>query len=289
MEKSAIKSNSSYAGSCIIIATKHAKSEAIIKPFWDILGASIMEYVIDTDILGTFTGEVERQGTALECAKRKCELSLEMLGSKAEYFLASEGSFGPHPLMPFIPCDHEVLYFIDKRKDFHLHLSLLSEKTNYQMQEVESLEELQLFASKAQFPSHALILRPINVNNQLIFKGLDTPASLENAFKESKKLSNKIWVETDMRAHMNPTRMSVIAELARDLATRLKENCPSCYNPGWRKIGLEKGLRCENCGLETQMAKHEIFGCVKCEYEEVKERADCIKYADPGQCQYCNP
>jgi hypothetical protein len=289
MGKSAIKPKSSYCGSRFIIATKHAKAQAIVKSFWDILGATVIEYVVDTDRLGTFTGEVERQGAALECAKRKCELSIEMLGDRAEYLLASEGSFGPHPLMPFMPCDHEILYFIDKRKDFHFHLSLLSEKTNYQMQEIDSLEELLLFAHKAKFPSHALILRPMNIDNPTIFKGLDTQDSLENAFKEAQKLSNKIWVETDMRAHMNPSRMSVIEQLAKDLAIRLKTHCPSCDIPGWGKIQIEKGLECSGCGLKTQMVKHEIFGCTKCEYKEMKERSDGIKYADPGQCQYCNP
>jgi hypothetical protein len=97
MGKSAIKAKSSYSGSCIIIPTKHAKAQAIMKSFWDILGASVIEYAVDTDRLGTFTGEVERIGTALECAKRKCKWSLEMLGDSAEYLLASEGSFGPHP------------------------------------------------------------------------------------------------------------------------------------------------------------------------------------------------
>jgi hypothetical protein len=289
MEQSAIKPKSSYSGNCIIIPTKHAKSQAIMQNFWNILGASVIEYVVDTDRLGTFSGEVERQGSALECAKRKCEWSLEMIGDKAEYFLASEGSFGPHPLIPFMPCDHEILYFIDKRQDFHLHLSLLSEKTNYQMQEIQSLEELQLFSSKAKFPSHALILRPMNIDNPKIFKGLDTQDSLEEAFKEAQKSSNKIWVETDMRAHMNPSRMNVIEQLAEDLARRLKTHCPSCNIPGWGQIQIEKGLECGGCGLKTQMVKHEIFGCTKCEYKEIKERSDGIKYADPGQCQYCNP
>lgn len=289
MEKSAINPKSHYSGNCFIIATKHAKSQAIMQPFWDMLGASVIEYVVDTDRLGTFSGEVERIGTALECAKRKCEWSFEMLGSGAQYLLASEGSFGPHPLMPFIACDHEILYFIDRKNNFHLHLSLLSEKTNYQMQEIESLEELQLFASTALFPSHALILKTISIDNPKIFKGLCAQDSLEDAFKECKKSSNKIWVETDMRAHMNPSRMNVIEQLARNLARRLKSHCPSCATPGWGQVQIEKGLECSDCGVKTQMVKHEIFGCTKCEYKEIKERSDGIKYADPGQCQYCNP
>lgn len=289
MATSFIKSKSSYDGKCFIIATKHSKSEAIAKPFWDILGASVLEYVVDTDRLGTFTGEIERQGTALECARSKCEWPSRLLGSKAKYLLASEGSFGPHPYIPFMPCDHEILYFIDRKRNFHLHLSLLTEKTNYQMQEIESFEVLQLFALKAKFPSHGLIIRPMNEKNSVIFKGIDNQLSLEAGFKECKKLSNKIWVETDMRAHMNPSRMSVISQLAEDLANRLKEVCPACTTPGWGQIKSEKGLECNDCGLKTQMIKHEILGCPKCNYEETKESSDGLKYADPGQCEYCNP
>jgi hypothetical protein len=91
-----------------------------------------------------------------------------------------------------LPCDHEILYFIDRRNDFHLHLSHLSEKTNYHMQAIDSWEELQKFASRALFPSHALILRPNNMETKNpIFKGINTWQDLEEAFKESLKLSDK--------------------------------------------------------------------------------------------------
>ena len=147
-----------YQNACFVITTKHAKSVAIAPAFSEHLGAGVMEYAVDTDMLGTFSGEIEREGNALECAKKKCEWSLKTLGAKVNYALASEGSFGPHPYIPFLPCDHEILYFIDRERDFHLHLTYMTEKTNYQMKELESFEELQKFAEAALFPSHALIL-----------------------------------------------------------------------------------------------------------------------------------
>ena len=76
MAKHALEWNSAYAGSCIILTTKHAKSIAITPPFWAKLGASVIEYIADTDALGTFSGEVERQGSFLECARSKCEWAL---------------------------------------------------------------------------------------------------------------------------------------------------------------------------------------------------------------------
>lgn len=60
---------SSYAGACIVLTTKHHKSIGIALVFERILGAGVLEYVADTDMLDTFSGEVERKGSALECVK----------------------------------------------------------------------------------------------------------------------------------------------------------------------------------------------------------------------------
>jgi len=94
------------------------------------LGAPVLEYLVDTDTLGTFSGEVERKGCGLECAGRKCAWGLQLVGNKVAYGLASEGSFGPHPFIPFLPCNQEILYFIDLQRGFHLPLLHISEKTN---------------------------------------------------------------------------------------------------------------------------------------------------------------
>lgn len=292
MAEDKLMNRSLYEGSCIILTTKHAKSIAIAPPFSENLGASIIEYVVDTDKLGTFSGEVEREGNALECARKKCEWSLNKLGSNVEFALASEGSFGPHPFISFLPCDHEILYFIDRKRDFHLYMSHISEKTNYRTERISSLEGLRKISNQVSFPSHALILRPNNRETKApIFKGLDTWQALELAFKQCIKYAEdgNIWVETDMRAQFNPSRMKVIGELATKLSDRLRVHCPSCDSPGWGKVRQKTGLVCASCGFETELIKAEIFGCVKCDYEEDRERSDGKKEADPGSCQYCNP
>lgn len=281
---------SPYAGRSIILTTKHSKSLAIAPCFLKHLSAEIIECAIDTDKLGTFTGEIERKGTALECAKTKCELGLNLTNS--DYGLSSEGCFGPHPYIPFLPCDSEILYFIDRERNFHLHLSHLSEKTNYNMQSVASMEELLQFSEKTLFPSHALIIRALNhETSDYIFKGINTQDFLESAFKDSMKHSTtgKVWVETDMRAHMNPSRMAVIEEAANSLAQRLLVVCHKCENPGWGKVGVEKGLECSWCGLETELIKAEIYGCTKCDYTEKHLPSHSLLKADPGNCSYCNP
>lgn len=292
MAENTLKKNTPYAGSNIMLTTKHCKGKAISPAFRDKLGANVLEYIVDTDKLGTFSGEIERKGTALESARYKCEWSLESLGSPVEYALASEGSFGSHPFFPFMACDFEILYFIDRKRDFHIHLSYFSEKTNYAMQAIQTFEELENFATKAQFPSHALILRPDSRKTTMpIFKGVNTHSMLKETFERTSQLSvnGKVWVETDMRSHLNPSRMIVISQLAEKLAERLATPCPNCHTPGWGEVRVKKGLECSECGLETDLVKSEIFGCVKCDHEEMMLPFHGLNNAEPGNCSYCNP
>lgn len=284
--------SSLYARRSIILTTKHAKAIAIAPPFLDKLNASVLEYVVDTDKLGTFSGEIKRETDALSCVRKKCHWAIDELGDKVKFALANEGSFGPHPVIPFMPCDHEILYFIDREQDFHLHLSYRTEKTNYAMETIDSLEALQQFAEKTLFPSHALIVRPYGCEvAELLFKGLNTQSALEAAFKQCQQATpdKKVWVETDMRAQFNPMRMLAIGELAAALAQRLATHCPECRMPGWGRSRQEKGLTCRWCGMPTELVKSEIFTCVKCSYEEALERSDGLKQAEPQYCPYCNP
>lgn len=204
MARDRLKNKSVYQGSRIVLATTHAKSTAIAPPFLERLGVSIIEYVVDTDQLGPFSGEVERKGNALECARKKCELFLNDSAADIDFAIASEGNFGRHP---FLPCDQEILYFIDRQRGFHLHMSHMSEKTNYRTEKVVSIDELHQLADQISFPSHALILRPNNRETKApIFEGLDTWQDLEAAFRECMKYADAgvVWVETDMRAQFNP-------------------------------------------------------------------------------------
>lgn len=293
MGQSAVKQaleTSPYYGCCVVLTTKHAKSIALAPPFEKKLGAGVLEYVVDTDRLGTFSGEIERKGSALDCVRKKCEWSIKK--TKAEYAMASEGSFSPHPFIPFLPSNREILYFIDKVRKFHLHISDVTTDTNYQMKEISSFDELLEFANKALFPSHALIVRPFPREiSASVFKGLDNQADLEAVYKEAIKQSpeNKVWVETDMRAHFNPTRMKFIETLGETLADRLLCCCPECDTPGWGRIDIEAGLPCNLCGLPTDEIKYDIYGCTKCIHRLQLPPTHGKDTTDPNQCGFCNP
>lgn len=279
-----------YIGKKCVIATMHDKERAIAPAFLDLLGLQIFKIGIDTDQLGTFTGEIERRGTPLSCVREKCELAMKE--SKSLIGIASEGSFGPHPVTPFLGCDHEILYFMDQERGFTLHQSLFSTKTNQCAEAFSDLLQLKTFCARVQFPSHGLIVRPNRSNRkEFIVKGIQTFDMLEDAFFKSCRLSEdgNALVETDMRAHMNPTRMEVIKELADSFAKRLATPCPLCHNPGWGVVNVQKGLECELCGSETEMIKSEIFGCPKCLYQENRLREDGLTLANPRYCGWCNP
>lgn len=280
----------SYSDKTCVIATMHDKEKVIAHPFLELLGLKMIKTKMDTDQLGTFTGEIERKGTPLTCVRQKCELAMKE--SKVNIGVASEGSFGPHPFFPFLGCDHEILYFKDLERGFELHQSLLSTKTNHRKEVFSDPQRLKTFCDQALFPSHGLIVRPNKSNKKsFIIKGIQTHDVLEDAFLKCCRLSEdgNAIVETDMRAHMNPTRMEVIKELADSFAKRLATPCPLCYNPGWGLVDTKKGLECQICGSETEMVKSEVFGCPKCLHKENRLRQDGLIVADPQYCGWCNP
>lgn len=280
---------SRYKDKQIVLTTKHNKIQAIAPAFSSILSANVFEYYTDTDLLGTFSGEVERHGTPKDCVRRKCKLGMNE--TNAKYGLASEGSFGPHPYIGIISADVEVMIFIDEELDLELCLNKIDTNTNFNAKKIANIDDLSQFVVDAKFPSHGLILRPnIWEDKTIIFKGITSQNELENAFNESKKLSQDgcAWIETDMRANFNPSRMLVIKALANEMATRLNFLCPKCSVPGFGIVKHELGLECNYCGMPTDMIKFYIYGCLKCDYTENRERTD-IKFADMAQCNYCNP
>jgi len=74
--------------------TKHDKARLVAQHFNDILAMQVQEVVVDTDIYGTFSGEIERVGTPLETAVKKARLGIETTSNP--FAIASEGSVVPH-------------------------------------------------------------------------------------------------------------------------------------------------------------------------------------------------
>ncbi|BAZ37328.1 hypothetical protein NIES4101_32490 [Calothrix sp. NIES-4101] len=275
-----------------ILATMHKKEQVIAPIFKEELG---MEVIIpadfNTDIFGTFSREIQRVGTQIEAARCKAEKALEITGGKIA--IASEGSFIPHPHLPYISSNQEIVILIDKEQDLEIIGEEFSIETNHNHQVVQNLEEAFIFAKKVGFPEHGLIIM-FNENPQdthEVFKGINTEEKLIEAVDFTLKNSptGKAHIETDMRAMYNPTRMKNIEKATRNLITKIKSSCPRCATPGFQIMGRIPGLPCAMCNSPTLLTKAVIYQCQRCGFKQEKSFPDGIEFADPGQCMYCNP
>lgn len=277
-----------FEGRNLLIATKHHKEKAIAPVLESRLGVSCMVLPdFDTDLLGTFTGEVERKDDPVTTARKKCHMALDVSG--CDLGLASEGSFGPHPSMFFVPADDEILVFVDKRNGLEIVVRELSTQTNFGGAEVSRDSELQEFAAKAKFPSHGLILRRAKDDPAYIIKGIVDWAHLKSEFDYLMGKYGRCFVETDMRALYNPSRMKVIGDAAVKLANRLSTHCPVCDTPGFGVTDLRTGLPCADCHFPTRSVLSYVHTCLKCDCIREQQYPNGILQEDPMYCDVCNP
>jgi hypothetical protein len=242
---------------------------------------------LDTDLLGTFCSEIERELSPIDAAKKKCMLAMELTGT--DLAVASEGSFGAHPLLYFLPADDEVLVLIDKKNGLEIAVREISTKTNYNAKEVNSEEDLLAFAQSAQFPGHGLILKDKKEGYGMIAKGIIDTKELLETFKQFMATFGSVYVETDMRAHLNPSRMQVIEETTKKLITKIKTTCPSCQTPGFGIKEATPGLPCENCKAPTKSTLFHVYACQKCNHTHEAYFPNGKKEEDPTYCDRCNP
>ena len=277
-----------FEGRQLVIASMHQK-EQVLQP---LLEASLKVTIsvadgLNTDLLGTFSGEVARIADPLTTARKKCELAMELTG--CDLVLASEGSFGAHPSAFFLPANEEWLLLLDRKNGLEIHARFLSLETNFSGQEFHNLEELDAFASKVGFPNHGLILRRGKDNSNGILKGITDPDQLRTAAKNLLEKQGYGYVETDMRAMFNPCRMKVIGETAQLLIQKLNSPCPSCQLPGFAVTAAEPGLPCSLCGNPSSAALAHLLICSHCQHEEKVLFPHGKKTEEPQYCQVCNP
>jgi hypothetical protein len=270
----------------LVVATMHQKEKVIAPILESKIGAVCrVSNQLNTDLLGTFSGEVVRVDTPVEAAKKKCLQAMELSG--CDLAVASEGSFGPHPYIPFISCDEEILFFYDKKNNLEIVAREISLETNFAKEEVKTLEQLQAFTARVLFPSHGLIVKDAHQN--IIEKGITEEKRLNELFIEASERGLTIWLETDMRALYNPTRMSVIEKTTYKLVELLKSTCPKCSYPGFTVVQVVPGLPCQSCHMPTKSVLKHIYKCKNCTYEEEKYFPNHKKAEDAMYCDFCNP
>ena len=278
-----------YAGRMAALATKHGKLPLIGPVLERAIGLKVIDAPVDTDVLGTFTGDVPRLGSPLETAIAKARLGMEAAGE--ELGLASEGSIGPDPSLPFVVSDEEIVVLVDDAAGLVVWESVRSFDIVSVSAKVRPEEDLDALLSRAGFPAHMLTVRPNSGAIRPIWKGIGSRADLEAAIGESAAVATDglARVETDMRAHTCPSRREVIAEAARRLANRLAARCPLCEAPGWGNVDQIFGVPCSWCGTEVLLVRAEIRGCAACGFRSLKPIRGPQERADPGQCPACNP
>ncbi len=280
--------NHPYAGVTIALATMHGKAEALA-PAFAMLGASLeVPESIDTDALGTFSGEIPRLQPPLETAIAKARLAMTATGLPLG--LATEGSFGPDPLIGFVSIHRELAVLVDDRHGQVVCEWRNSHETNFASHVVGHASELDATRlARWGFPSHALIVRAEPQGP--VVKSLRDRSALDAAIAACIESSptGQARVETDMRAHLNPTRMSQIAVLGERLVERLRCRCPRCLAPGFGRIDVVTGLPCGWCGRPTAAVLAEIHGCAACRERLRLPRSDGLRECDPAHCDTCNP
>lgn len=277
-----------FKGRKLIIATKHHK-ERVIAPILEktLEVECFVNNTFDTDSLGTFSGEVERELDPLSTARKKCLLAMEK--ANCDLGVASEGSFGPHPSLFFASADDEFLVFIDKKHNLEIVVHELSTETNFNGKSLTSEEELWEFAQLTKFPSHGLILKPSKDDTTEIAKGINAKETLLSTFRYLQSKYGEVYVETDMRAMFNPSRMAVIGIAAEKLAAKIQSVCPKCHTPGFGVTDAIAGLPCELCNMPTASVKTLVYECSNCHYKEERPPSHGKTTEDPTYCDYCNP
>lgn len=281
-------SNHPFCGESVYFATKHSK-EIVLAPLFEKIGLTCLPAHIDTDLFGTFSGEIERIGTIRETLRLKIAAAKKIY-PEARFLLASEGSFGPHPFIGFIPSDHEALLFVDTHLNTEVYAEEISTETNLAEIEFRPQDDLHKFLKEIGFPEHGIIVKSNGLQN-VVFKNLQSLHAVQQAIIDAFLSSNepKIILATDMRAHFNPTRMKVIEKAGRKLIESLNSLCPKCGTPGFAIARVVAGLPCSECGIPSQISKDVIWSCVKCDHSEQKPRPDGVVTLPPTDCEFCNP
>ena len=277
-----------FQGRTLLIATKHKKEQVIAPLFEKAFGVKcVIPKAFDTDQFGTFSSEINRKLDPINTLKNKA-----LAGSNLEscdLVVANEGSFGPHPHSCFLPADDELIIFIDRKNGLEIIARELSTDTNFHAATIVNEIALNEFLKTIDFPNHGVILKKNATSTENMIKGLNDYISLLDHFRSIIELNGSAYIETDMRAMFNPTRMKVIEKATKKLIDKINSLCPNCNAPGFDVTRVIKGLACAVCSLPTNSTFSFEYECARCAYMHEKMFPHSKKTEDPTYCDFCNP
>jgi hypothetical protein len=277
-----------FEGRRLSIASMHSKEQVMASKLEAFLGVRCESVPnLNTDSLGTFSGEVEREGAPIDILRKKCLLGLESVDTTL--VIANEGSFGPHPLCFFTIANEEHILLVDIVNNLEIYERIVTSKTNFGAKEVNSKDEVEEFTRSVKFPSHAVIIKDKKLGYNEIRKGVSCKSELLEVFSCFYNRYGTAFIETDMRAMCNPTRMEQIGIVTEKLLNKICSMCPKCTIPGFGVTETISGLPCACCGIATKSTLAFVYCCKRCEYSETKEYPKGKYKENPMYCDFCNP
>lgn len=279
-----------YDGGRAMVATMHAKEQAISPIIESFLGLCVEVTAIDTDAFGTFSRDIARTGSQLDAARAKIQAAFAKQ-PEVKVAIASEGIFGPHPIVPFCALGREIVVLADRTADLELIGHYATTDTNYAQTVVSDIAGGLAFADRVGFPDHGVIVMGYRDGQPAHDLWLEKDA---RTWEDLRSILDKViaelgvaFVEADMRAYRNPRRMRSIKRATINLARHARSACPRCQRAGYAISGRLPGLPCSWCGGPTQVTRAELWSCAGCGHRI--ERAVAAVTADPAQCGRCNP
>lgn len=272
----------------IALPTLHGKHALIAPVLEAATGCTVLHVAdIDTDRLGSFTRLVPRAGSQLQAARAKARAGLAHTG--LQLAVASEGAFVPDPFAGVVLWDIEIVLLLDEARQQEI-VGMAQGPARAGQATVRDAQQLLQKAAEWGFPEHQLCVRPDHSEDPRVQQGLASTSALLQAFAQAQQQSRQgaVFVESDLRAHCNPTRQALIQRAAQDLCSKMLSACPACGSPGFSMTGHRAGRPCRGCGAPTREPVASRWSCAVCQHTQERTEGFAA-WAEPGRCDHCNP
>jgi hypothetical protein len=212
-----------HEGKTAVVATKHGKERLVAEILSHELGVHVeTARDLDTDNFGSFTGEIPRKGSQLDAARLKATAARST--TPADFYIATEGSFDSDSRMLGLPIHREVVYWHDPSGE-DIVVTRETPKTNAARILIRSDADLDRAVRKLGFPEHGIILRKRRpFFGDILLKDAHDILELKDQYERVASTFPwvKIYAESDLRSHRNPTRQNVIRDALRELVAIIK-------------------------------------------------------------------
>lgn len=274
-----------YHGSTGILATKHHK-EKILGPIFaqELNMHLVVPKDFDSDVFGTFTGEIERPFSQEITAYKKAEAALK--DSAHSIAVSSEGSYNPHPFLSNATVHTEIVALVDAARGLQIKGTHTAVIETPLVQSVSNNKELRQTLRRLKAHNHSAIVRAQDANGLTIIKDL----SLEQIADNSRQYFTRFgtfWLEEDLRFHKNPKRSPAIKKAAHDLIDKIRQVCPNCGQPGFVSQRASGNYPCALCQRPTSLPALKHLYCGACRHTDIKPFEHFTISA--SYCDHCNP